>query len=60
MRRPILHHMLQGDAVYDPFLGNGTTMIAAEMTGRSCYGTSWVAYTINSYCRLRSSWASCH
>jgi DNA modification methylase len=38
MRRPIFHHTLQGDAVYDPFLGSGTTMIAAEMTGRRCYG----------------------
>jgi hypothetical protein len=25
-----------GQAVYDPFLGSGTTIIAAEMTGRSC------------------------
>jgi DNA modification methylase len=24
--------------VYDPFLGSGTTLIAAEMTGRVCYG----------------------
>lgn len=38
MRRPMLHHTLQGDAVYDPFLGSGTTIIAAEMTGRRCYG----------------------
>lgn len=38
MRRPILHHTLQADAVYDPFLGSGTTIIAAEMTGRRCYG----------------------
>jgi DNA modification methylase len=38
MRRPILHHTLQGDAVYDPFLGSGTTIIAAEMTGRRCFG----------------------
>lgn len=27
-----------GDAVYEPFCGSGTTMIAAEMTGRKCYG----------------------
>jgi DNA modification methylase len=24
------------DAVYDPFLGSGTMMIAAELTGRRC------------------------
>jgi DNA modification methylase len=24
--------------VYDPFLGSGTSLIAAEMTGRLCYG----------------------
>lgn len=38
MRRPILHHTDEGDAVYDPFLGSGTTLIAAETTGRVCYG----------------------
>jgi DNA modification methylase len=27
-----------GDIVYDPFLGSGTTLIAAENTGRTCYG----------------------
>ena len=26
------------DAVLDPFLGSGTTMLAAERTGRRCYG----------------------
>ena len=25
-------------AIYDPFLGSGTSLIAAEMTGRVCYG----------------------
>lgn len=35
MRRPIKNH--EGD-VYDPFLGSGTTLIAAEMMGRACYG----------------------
>ena len=27
-----------GDNVYDPFLGSGTTLIAAEQLGRKCYG----------------------
>jgi DNA modification methylase len=38
MRRPILNHTERGEAVYDPFLGSGTTLIAAEMTERICYG----------------------
>lgn len=38
MRRPILNHTKAGDAVYDPFLGSGTTLVAAELTGRECYG----------------------
>jgi DNA modification methylase len=38
MRRPILNHTLPGEAVYDCFLGSGTTLIAAEQTGRTCYG----------------------
>jgi DNA modification methylase len=28
----------RGDIVLDPFLGSGTTVIAAEQTGRVCYG----------------------
>jgi DNA modification methylase len=38
MRRPILNHTKRGAAVYDPFLGSGTTLIGAELTGRACYG----------------------
>ena len=38
MRRPILNHTRRGEVVYDPFLGSGTTLIAAEMTERVCYG----------------------
>lgn len=34
MRRPILNNSVEGDAVYEPFSGSGTTIIAAEMTGR--------------------------
>ena len=38
MRRPILNHTNRSQCVYDPFLGSGTTIIAAETTGRSCFG----------------------
>jgi DNA modification methylase len=38
MRRPILNHTEPGELVYDPFLGSGTSLIAAEETGRICYG----------------------
>ena len=38
MRRPIVNNSAPGDSVYDPFLGSGTTLIAAEMEGRKCYG----------------------
>jgi DNA modification methylase len=37
MRRPILNHTERGDAVYDPFVGSGSTIIAAETTGRIAY-----------------------
>jgi DNA modification methylase len=37
MRRPILNNSRRGDCVYDPFLGSGTTLIAAEMEGRKCF-----------------------
>ena len=38
MRRPIVNNSSPGQAVYDPFLGSGTTAIAAEMEGRHCLG----------------------
>ena len=38
MRRPLLNHTERGGLVYDPFLGSGSTLIAAEDTGRACYG----------------------
>lgn len=38
MRRPMLNNSHRGDAIYDPFLGSGTTLIAAQMEGRICLG----------------------
>jgi DNA modification methylase len=38
MARPIRNHGDKKDGVYDPFLGSGTTVIAAEMSGRNCFG----------------------
>ena len=38
MRRPILNNCSPGQAVFEPFMGSGTTLIAAETTGRLCYG----------------------
>jgi DNA modification methylase len=57
MRRPILNNSAPGQAVYEPFCGSGTTLIAAEATGRAGYAmeldpayvdvavTRWQAYT---------------
>ena len=53
----ILDSSRRGDIVLDPFLGSGTTLMAAERTGRACYGLEidplyvdlivrrWQAYT---------------
>jgi DNA modification methylase len=38
MRRPILNHTKRGELVYEPFLGSGTTLAAAEVTERVCCG----------------------
>jgi DNA modification methylase len=35
--RPIENHLRPGEVVYDPFAGSGTTVIAAELTGRVCF-----------------------
>ena len=57
MRRPILNNSSAGQAVYEPFSGSGTCIIAAETTGRACFAmeldpayvdvavTRWQAFT---------------
>jgi len=35
---PIRNHLRPGGAVYDPFLGSGTALVAAERTGTHCFG----------------------
>ena len=37
MRRPIENNSSPGQPVYEPFCGSGTTIIAAEITGRACH-----------------------
>lgn len=37
MRRPMLNNASPGQAVYEPFSGSGTTLIAAETSGRVCF-----------------------
>ena len=48
MRRPIENNSSPGQAVYEPFAGSGTTIIACEQTGRIC-----LALELNpAYCDL--------
>jgi DNA modification methylase len=37
MRRPMVNNSKRGDAVYEPFAGSGTTLIAAESIERRCF-----------------------
>jgi DNA modification methylase len=62
MRRPMQNNSDPGQAIYDPFLGSGTTLIAAETIGRVCIGMElepryvdvavrrWQAFTGKSAC----------
>ena len=37
MRRPMLNNSSPGQAVYEPFSGSGTSLIAAESCGRASF-----------------------
>ncbi|MGA3028034.1 MAG: DNA modification methylase [Bryobacteraceae bacterium] len=60
MRRPILNHTKRGEVVYDPFLGSGTTLIAAEMTERVCYGIELDAKYVDVICRRWQGFTNRH
>ena len=47
MRRPILNHTEKRGIVYDPFLGSGSTLIAAESVDRICYGIEISAHYVD-------------
>lgn len=36
MLRPMLNNSARGDQVFDPFCGSGSSIIAAEKSGRRC------------------------
>lgn len=67
MRRPIVNNSARADAVYEPFCGSGTTLIAAETVGRICFAMEldpaycdvivqrWEAFTGQAANRLPSS-----
>lgn len=54
MARPIRNH--DAGAVYDPFVGSGTTLIACEQLGRYCYACDimpeYIAVTIQRWVDL--------
>ena len=39
---PIRNHTEHGEAIYDPFAGSGTVLMAAERLGRCCYAMELV------------------
>lgn len=57
MRRPILNNSQGGDLVYEPFLGSGTTLIAADQTDRICLGIelnpAYIQIVIERFLKLR-------
>lgn len=42
--KPMINHLNIKGLAYDPFVGSGTAIIAAEQTGRICYGMEIIPY----------------
>jgi DNA modification methylase len=61
IRDAILDASKRGDIVLDAFLGSGSTLIAAEKAGRTCFGveyeTRYVDTIIRRYHELTGVWA---
>jgi DNA modification methylase len=47
MKRPIENNSSPGQAVYEPFCGSGTTIIAAEITGRICHAIELLEHYVD-------------
>lgn len=56
MRRPIENNSSVGQAVYEPFSGSGTTLIAGEMTGRTVLAVelnpAYVDVAVSRWCKF--------
>ena len=57
MRRPIENHTLASQSVYDPFLGSGSTLIAAEIAHRTCLGIDIEPHYVDIVCRRYQDFA---
>jgi len=64
MRRPILNHLRRGELVYEPSLGSGTTLAAAELTERVCFGVEldlkYIDVVIQRWQQLSNKQATLH
>jgi DNA modification methylase len=64
----MLNNSSPGQAIYEPFLGSGTTLIAAQSCGRVCFGIEidplfvdlairrWQAFTGEKAKRVSDGW----
>ena len=58
MRRPMINNSAKNDAIYEPFAGSGTTIIAAESTGRVCTASASMPSAVTeSVAARRISWS---